>query len=153
MMFNIQFIKVAIGFICGLLFGGGMIISEMVDPNKVLGFLNVTGDWDPSLVFVLGGALIVFTPIYHLLIKNRDKAIDGEAMPTVTNKHVDATLISGSIIFGIGWGLAGFCPGPVVSSLSGGNQVVLVFMLSMLMGMLCANKYMARRLRLSAVGK
>lgn len=153
MMFKIQLIKVAVGFICGLLFGSGMIISEMVDPDKVLGFLNVTGDWDPSLVFVLGGALIVFTPIYHFFIKNRDKAIDGEALPTVTHKDVDSTLIVGSIIFGIGWGLAGFCPGPVVSSLSGGNHVVLAFMLSMVIGMLCANHYMARRLGLSVIEK
>tara|TARA_R110001592_G_scaffold74670_7_gene226687 strand:- start:3780 stop:4238 length:459 start_codon:yes stop_codon:yes gene_type:complete len=152
-MLKIQLIKVIVGLICGLLFGSGMIISEMVDPDKVIGFLNVTGEWDPTLIFVLGGALIVFTPIYHLFIKNRDKAIDGEPLSLSINKSIDNTLISGSVIFGIGWGLAGFCPGPVVSSLGGGSYIILAFMLSMVIGMLCANQYMGRRRRLSAVGK
>jgi len=144
-MLKIQLIKVIVGLICGLLFGSGMIISEMVDPDKVIGFLNVTGEWDATLIFVLGGALIVFTPIYHLLIKNRDKAIDGEPLSLSINKSIDSTLISGSVIFGIGWGLAGFCPGPVVSSLGGGSYIILAFMLSMVIGMLCANQYMGRR--------
>ncbi|MCK8079495.1 YeeE/YedE family protein [Vibrio sp. 1CM24A] len=131
---------IVIGLLAGLLFGSGMIISGMVDPNKVLGFLDITGDWDASLAFVMGGALLVFAPFYHLVIKKRVQAINGESLDSRNNPIIDRKLILGSTAFGLGWGLAGFCPGPVVTSLSGGNPTVWVFMISMLAGMWLAGR-------------
>ncbi|GLS92563.1 transporter [Psychromonas marina] len=145
-------IRILIGFISGALFGAGMIISGMVDPTKVIGFLNVTGDWDPSLMFVMGGALAVFTPIYHLVIKKRKTAISGDAFTWTTNTTIDGTLIWGAIIFGAGWGLAGFCPGPAIASIGGGTNIILAFVLSMLVGIVHANQYLAGRFPLPFVG-
>ena len=126
---------ILVGLLSGILFGSGMIISGMVDPNKVLGFLDITGDWDISLAFVMGGALMVFAPFYLLVIKKREKAIYGERLDSLNNPLIDRKLVVGSTAFGLGWGLAGFCPGPAVTSLSGGNPSVWVFMISMLVGM------------------
>jgi len=144
-MRNRFFIKYFIALLAGLLFGSGMIISAMVDPQKVLGFLSVSGEWDPSLLFVIGGALLVFTPIYHFFIKNRRQSINGEQFAWTLNNKIDRRLIMGSSIFGIGWGLAGFCPGPIISSLAGGDITVLAFMVTMIIGMLVANKYLSYR--------
>lgn len=145
-------IRIVIGFISGLLFGIGMIISGMVDPNKVIGFLNVTGDWDPSLMFVMGGALAVFTPIYHFFIKQRTEAISGDKLTWTSNTQVDSTLILGAAIFGAGWGIAGFCPGPAMASIGGGTNIVLAFVLSMIVGIVHANQYLAGRFPLPFVG-
>ncbi|WP_299688980.1 YeeE/YedE family protein [uncultured Vibrio sp.] len=131
---------VVIGLVGGLLFGSGMIISGMVDPNKVLGFLDITGNWDVSLAFVMGGALLVFAPFYHLVIKKRAKAINGESLDSSNNPLIDRKLILGSAVFGLGWGIAGFCPGPVVTSLSGGNPTIWLFMVSMVVGMWLAGR-------------
>lgn len=144
--------RILIGFISGALFGAGMIISGMVDPTKVISFLNITGDWDPSLIFVMGGALAVFTPIYHLVIKKRKTAISGDDFTWTTNNKVDGTLIWGAIIFGAGWGLAGFCPGPAMASIGGGTNIILAFVLSMLVGIVHANQYLAGRFPLPFVG-
>jgi len=138
-------INIIIGGISGVLFGIGMIISGMVDPNKVIGFLDIFGHWDPSLAFVMGGALLVFTPFYHLVIKKRKTAINGDELPATSNNTIDGPLISGAIIFGAGWGLAGFCPGPVITNVGGGSYIILTFVSTMLLGMLLANKYLARR--------
>ncbi len=147
-----KIIRIAAGWICGALFGSGMIISGMVDPDKVIAFLDVFGDWDPSLAFVMGGALLVFTPFYHLLIKKRKTAVNGDKFTFTSSTKVDSTLISGAVIFGAGWGLAGFCPGPVVTSIGGGSNIILAFMLSMIVGMVHANQYLAGRFPLPVVG-
>jgi len=145
-------IGIFIGLISGLLFGSGMIISGMVNPDKVIAFLDITGNWDPSLAFVMGGALAVFSPIYHFFIKKRKHAISGDKFSWTSNTTIDGTLISGAVIFGIGWGLAGFCPGPVVTSLGGGSNIILAFILSMIVGMVHANQYLAGRFPLPIVG-
>lgn len=139
--------KTVIALISGSLFGCGMIISQMVDPVKVIGFLNVTGNWDPSLTLVMGGALAVFTPCYHLLIKKRSHAVNGEKFSFASKTKIDGKLISGAAIFGAGWGLAGFCPGPAVTSISGGSLTIGVFILSMLIGMRLANLYLHRHIK------
>jgi len=133
-----------IACLSGALFGTGMIISEMVDPNKVIGFLNITGNWDPSLALVMGGALAVFTPFYHLVIKKRAIALNGDKLPSPVNQHIDRKLIIGATFFGAGWGLAGFCPGPAITSISGGSEIVLLFIASMLLGIIAANNYSKR---------
>ena len=126
--------------IAGLLFGSGLIISGMVDPNVVLAFLDVFGQWDASLALVMLGALAVFIPCYHLLIKKRTKALNGDDFSFSFNDKVDSRLISGAAIFGIGWGLAGICPGPAITNISSGSYIILVFILTMLVGMKLANK-------------
>jgi len=144
-MLSISIKKNIISLVAGGIFGSGMIISGMTDPDKVLGFLDVTGQWDASLLFVLGGALIVFSLFYHLIIKHRETSINLEPIPDVNKSGVDANLIVGAAIFGIGWGLVGFCPGPIVSSLSSGNANVFIFLLCMVIGMFGANKLLAKK--------
>ncbi|WP_394128906.1 DUF6691 family protein [Shewanella maritima] len=126
--------KIIVGALTGLLFGLGMNISHMVEPQKVLNFLDVTRNWDPSLAFVMGGALLVFLPCYHLLIKPRSHAINGERLPEVVQAKLTPKLILGSMIFGIGWGMVGICPGPAVASLLRGDVAIYWFLLSMLLG-------------------
>ncbi len=149
---NSKLIGIISGWVTGALFGAGMIISGMVDPVKVLAFLDITGNWDPSLAFVMGGALLVFTPFYHLVIKKRKKALSGDDFAYTTNNKVDGTLLSGAAIFGLGWGLAGICPGPAVASIGGGSNIILAFVLSMIVGMVHAKQYLAGRLPLPFVG-
>lgn len=124
--------------ISGILFGVGMALSGMIDPEKVIGFLNVTGRWDPSLAFVMGGALLVFMPSYFLFIKHKTQTLSGDAIPIVTNQKIDSRLLTGSALFGIGWGLVGICPGPAISSLLVGGLPVIIFLSSMIIGSLLA---------------
>jgi len=147
-----KIIRISISLLAGLLFGMGMIISEMVNPAKVIGFLDITGNWDPSLAFVMGGALAVFTPIYHFVIKKRAYAINGDKFTCPSNTKVDGTLISGAVIFGAGWGLAGFCPGPAITSIFSGSNIILAFILSMIVGNILAKQYQQGRLPLPFIG-
>ncbi len=123
----------------GALFGFGMAFSGMIDPAKVIGFLDFAGQWDPSLAFVMGGALLVFLPSYHLLIKPRSQSINGENLCLPASQHLDSRLMSGAAVFGIGWGLAGVCPGPAVTSVALGSIEVVLFLVAMLVGSLMAN--------------
>lgn len=147
-----KIIHISVGLVAGLLFGMGMIISEMVNPAKVIGFLDITGNWDPSLAFVMGGALAVFTPIYHFVIKKRTYAINGDKFSWTSNTNIDGPLISGALIFGAGWGLAGFCPGPAITSIASGSNIILAFILSMIVGIISAKQYQQGRLPLPFVG-
>ncbi|NOH81717.1 YeeE/YedE family protein [Vibrio sp. RE86] len=124
--------------ISGILFGVGMALSGMIDPEKVIGFLNVTGNWDPSLAFVMGGALLVFMPSYFLFIEPKMQTLSGDSIPAVTNQKIDSRLLTGSALFGIGWGLVGICPGPAISSLMIGGLPVIIFLSSMIIGSLLA---------------
>lgn len=124
-----------ISILSGILFAAGMLISGMVAPVKVLAFLDIFGDWDPSLAFVMGGALMVFLPTYHLLIKKRTTPLAAERFNTPAKSKIDAHLILGASIFGVGWGLAGLCPGPAITSISSGSSDILLFVVAMLTGM------------------
>lgn len=108
-------------FIAGLLFGGGLTVSQMVNPEKVISFLDITGDWDPSLAFVMGGALIVTLVGYRLVLKRKTPLFD-ETFRLPTRNDIDAPLLMGAAVFGIGWGLAGLCPGPALASASFAGQ-------------------------------
>ncbi|EEY99345.1 predicted transporter component [Vibrio sp. RC586] len=121
--------------VAGLLFGLGMVVSGMADLAKVIGFLDVAGAWDPSLMFVMGGALAVFMPAYFLLIKPKAKPVNAKVFCLANNTKIDRRLISGSVIFGLGWGLVGICPGPIVSSLALGNLGAWVFFPAMMLGL------------------
>jgi uncharacterized membrane protein YedE/YeeE len=118
----------------GTLFGLGPAISGMVNPAKVIGFLNLAGDWDPTLAFVMGGALLITIPAFRLILKCPRSVLVGE-FELPTKKDVDARLLAGSAIFGIGWGLAGFYPGPAVTALASGLVPVFVFVAAMVAGM------------------
>ena len=98
----------------GIIFGFGLVISEMINPAKVLGFLDLFGNWDPSLAFVMIGALVVSSPMFHY-IKNNKKPIFAEKFDYSNNKNINSKLIIGSALFGAGWGLGGLCPGPAIS--------------------------------------
>jgi len=106
-----------ISFISGIVFGFGLSVSNMINPEKVLGFLDLFGQWDPSLIFVMMGAIIVSAPVFFFF-RNKNKPLfaDNFAIPTL--KSIDKNLIFGSATFGIGWGMVGFCPGPAISSLA-----------------------------------
>lgn len=123
-----------ISIIAGMLFGLGMAISGMVDPVKVIGFLDIAGNWDPSLAFVMGGGLSVFLPFYFLVIKKQEKPISAETFSVSKSSIIDSRLLVGAGLFGIGWGLVGICPGPVVSSLGAGNVQAWLFLIAMLAG-------------------
>ncbi|EEX93977.1 predicted transporter component [Vibrio orientalis CIP 102891 = ATCC 33934] len=131
--------------ISGLLFGMGMSLSGMIDPQKVIGFLDVTGSWDPSLAFVMGGALAVFMPAYFLVIKPRTVSVSQDQISTPSSSQVDTRLIVGSALFGIGWGTAGICPGPAVSSVWFGGYPVVLFLSTMILGSLLAKQFLNRR--------
>ena len=129
-----------VSLVCGIIFGMGLVISEMINPEKVLGFLNIFRDWDPSLAFVMIGALIISTPIFHLF-KNNKKPLFSSSFLIPTNKQIDKKLIIGSILFGAGWGLIGLCPGPAITSLALLNISSIVFVLSMFTGFYIASKF------------
>ena len=122
-----------ISLVCGIIFGIGLTVSEMIDPAKVLGFLNIFGDWDPSLAFVMIGALIISSPFFHLF-KNNKKPIFTKNFNYTTNKEINKKLIIGSSLFGAGWGLAGLCPGPAIASLALLNINSAVFVVAMFAG-------------------
>ncbi|MGL6312400.1 DUF6691 family protein [Vibrio sp. WXL103] len=126
--------------VAGLLFGFGMSFSGMVDPQKVIGFLDLAGEWDPSLAFVMGGALAVFIPGYQWLVKPRAKPLAGESFSVSLKTAVDKPLVGGAVLFGIGWGITGICPGPAITSLSFGNPLICLFVLAMLAGSMIVTK-------------
>jgi len=111
----------------------------MINPEKVLGFLNIFRDWDPSLAFVMIGALVISTPVFHLF-KNKDKPLFSSNFSIPTNKEIDKKLIVGSIFFGAGWGLIGLCPGPAITSLALLNISSGIFVASMFVGFYIAIK-------------
>ena len=122
-------------FLVGLLFGFGLIVSGMSDPAKVLGFLDLAGAWDPSLALVMGGAIAVGLPAFALA-RRRKLSLIGAPMRLPTVRQIDRRLVGGSVLFGIGWGIAGFCPGPALVALGMGKTQALVFVAAMLAGML-----------------
>ncbi len=121
-------------FLVGLLFGVGLIVAGMTDPAKVLGFLDLAGTWDPSLAFVMGGGILVGLGAFAVA-KKRTTAFFGGAMHLPTSTTIDKRLIGGGLLFGAGWGLAGFCPGPAIVSLGAGQPKAAVFVAAMLAGM------------------
>ena len=121
-------------FLVGLLFGLGLILSGMTDPGKVLGFLDLAGLWDPSLAFVMGGAIAVGAFAFAVA-KKRTRSFLGGAMHVPTARDIDKRLVLGSLVFGVGWGLAGFCPGPAIVSAAAGQPKAMAFVVAMLAGM------------------
>ncbi|MEO1205093.1 MAG: DUF6691 family protein [Pseudomonadota bacterium] len=125
--------KLAFALLTGLIFGAGIAISGMMDPAKVLNFFDVAGTWDPSLAFVMGGALIV-TFIGYRLAWRRKAPLFAERFQVPTSKVIDTNLIGGSALFGIGWGIAGFCPGAAIPALGTGRWEVALFLVAVVAG-------------------
>ena len=128
-----------ISLLSGIIFGLGLTISGMVNPQKVLGFLNIFDAWDPSLIFVMVGAIIIFAPL-HFIFKKKSRPILAKNFISVENKNIDKKLLIGSGLFGAGWGLAGLCPGPAIASISFLNPSILIFALFMFVGFFIANR-------------
>lgn len=131
-------------FIAGILFGLGLTVSEMVDPARVSGFLDIAGAWDPTLLLVMGGALAVTLPLFPFIRKRR-QPLFSESFSLPTTKELDWKLISGAVLFGIGWGISGFCPGPALSALVTGMPEVIFFVLAMAAGQLLAMLFERQR--------
>ena len=129
--------KLLVIFIAGLLFGAGLAVSGMTDPARVIGFLDLFGNWDATLAFVMGGAIITMFFAWRSAA-NREAAVLGGPLPTPPSTQIDTRLAVGGIMFGMGWGLSGFCPGPAFASLSFGGSGGLIFMVAMLAAMFAA---------------
>lgn len=130
--------KILMTFITGAIFGLGIAVSGMANPAKVLNFFDVAGTFDPSLIFVMGGALITTAIGYRILFGKREKPVFDAKWHVPANRTVDARLIAGSATFGIGWGIAGFCPGGAVPAIGFGGLPILIFMVTMMGGILAA---------------
>lgn len=128
----------------GALFGVGLLISGMTQPAKVIGFLDVTRDWDPSLAFVMGGAVMVYGLLFRLTRSRRAGPWFDVKFHLPTRSDIDLSLVAGAAIFGIGWGLGGLCPGPGLVAAAGGSTAAIAFVGAMLAGMLLQNR-LARR--------
>jgi uncharacterized protein len=126
-------VQIVASFFAGILFGLGLAVSEMTNPARVIGFLNIAGPWDPTLIFVMAGALLVTGSMFPLILRRVCPLLaDGFTLPAKTD--IDKPLVLGAVIFGIGWGLAGFCPGPALAALASGSPSVLLFVAAMIVG-------------------
>jgi uncharacterized membrane protein YedE/YeeE len=128
-------LSLIVSFLVGAIFAAGLVISGMTQASKVIGFLDITGAWDPSLAFVMIGAIGAHALAYHLWLKKRNRPYLAEVFALPHRKDIDKRLIGGAALFGIGWGMSGFCPGPALVSLVSGNESVLAFVAAMLAGM------------------
>jgi uncharacterized protein len=138
-----------IGLICGLIFGAGLAVSGMTNPEKVLGFLDLTGRWDPTLAVVMGSALCVST-IGFAWARRLDRPWFAEGFAFPTRSDIDANLIGGAALFGIGWGLVGLCPGPAIANLARGSFEAACFVAAMGVGMWLNQVWAGRAQRVSA---
>ena len=130
-----MFARTLAAILSGLLFGAGLVVSDMINPARVLAFVDITGEWDPSLAFVMGGALI---PSYfaYLIRKRRFMPAFDDRFYVPEHGRVDRALIGGAVLFGLGWGLVGLCPGPAIAALTTGRWEAALFVVAMLAGMI-----------------
>ena len=131
-----------IALLSGLIFGLGLILSGMTNPAKVKGFLDLFGQWDPSLALVMGGAIAVGV-LAFARAKRQTVAWTGGPMEMPTSTVVDRRLVVGGLLFGAGWGIAGYCPGPAIVSASGGSMAAVAFVIAMLVGMALHERFQA----------
>mgnify|MGYP001359720700 CR=1 FL=1 len=135
--------KLIIALLCGIIFGLGLSLSQMVNPNKVLAFLDLSGNWDPSLAFVMIGALAVAMPAFRYIQKRRQPLLEN-AFHVSHKTAVDKSLLTGAALFGIGWGMTGYCPGPAVASLGFGSLEALVMVVAIYAGFF-TERYFAKQ--------
>ena len=134
--------KSVLALLAGLVFGLGLIAGGMTDPAKVQGFLDFFGAWDPSLAFVMAGAIAVGA-LAFARARGRDRAWSGDRFELPTSARIDARLIAGGVLFGIGWGIAGFCPGPALVAMGSGMAQAWIFGAAMLAGMALHDRFFA----------
>ncbi len=127
-------IAVVVSFLLSVLFGMGLVMGGMTQPAKVIGFLDIFGHWDPSLMCVMAGALAVYMPVYQWLVRKRARPLLGEQFLIGTPQSIDRRLILGAALFGAGWGLAGFCPAPAITALGAGVSSAAIFTVAMCVG-------------------
>ena len=132
------------GFVSGLVFGIGLILAGMTEPLKVKGFLDLAGAWDPSLALVMAGA-IALGVVAFARARRRERSWTGAPMEIPTNRSVDRRLITGGVLFGVGWGIGGFCPGPALVALGSGIGSAGIFVAAMLIGMVIHDKFFSLR--------
>ena len=130
--------------VSGLVFGVGLILAGMTEPLKVKGFLDLAGAWDPSLALVMGGAIAV-AALAFARARRRERSWTGASMEVPTSRTVDGRLVTGGLLFGTGWGIAGFCPGPALVALGSGVGAAGIFVAAMLVGMLVHDRFIAPR--------
>ena len=138
-------------FICGILFSIGLGISGMTQPQKVIGFLDVFGEWDLSLAFVMGGAVLSYLILQLWIQRNFSIPVLGGSFQIPSRKDLDRSLIIGALLFGSGWGLGGYCPGPAITSLGSGSLNALLFVVAMGVGMLLADRVISPMLAYEVV--
>lgn len=136
--------KTLVAALAGIVFGAGLALSGMSDPAKVLNFLDVAGSWDPTLAFVMGGALCVTTPGFYLA-RRRARPLFDTDFRLPTRRDIDGQLLGGAAIFGLGWGIAGLCPGPALADIATGMPVILGFVAAMIVGALLHDKTVGAR--------
>ena len=136
--------RLLVSLLAGLLFGAGLLISGMTDTAKVQGWLDILGKWDPTLAFVMGGAIIPM--IMGWVITAKKKPVFDVSFSMPSNKSIDKKLLAGSVLFGMGWGLAGLCPGPAIAALGFGGTGIILFFVSMVVGMLLSKPLRLRSL-------
>ena len=129
-----------VGLLCGVVFGLGLIIAQMTNPAKVIGFLDILNGWDPSLAFVMGGGLVVFG-VGFIMLKGRQNSFLGASVRLPTASQIDAPLVLGAVLFGAGWGLSGLCPGPALAALTIGGSPAFTFVVAMVVGMFLHQLY------------
>ncbi len=125
--------RLVIALLSGALFGAGLLVSGMTNPAKVQGWLDLFGNWDPTLAFVLGGAMLPMALAWRIAARMR-RPLAGTAFPAPAGRHIDRRLISGSALFGLGWGIAGLCPGPALASIGFGGAAIWTFVAAMVAG-------------------
>jgi hypothetical protein len=127
-------VKPLVALACGALFGAGLTVSGMTNPARVIGFLDVFGAWDPSLMFVMASALCISVPAFQWALRRKHPLLEARfSLPTRT--HLDRDLVIGAVLFGVGWGIAGLCPGPAIAGLASGMPQLVVFVAAMALGM------------------
>jgi uncharacterized protein len=134
--------QIAVAFAVGIIFSLGLVVSEMINPARVIGFLDVAGRWDPTLLLVMAGALAVTVPIFPMILR-RSKPLLAPQFSLPTNTRIDRRLILGAVIFGAGWGLAGFCPGPALAALASASPGVILFVVAMILGQWLVSRFEA----------
>jgi uncharacterized membrane protein YedE/YeeE len=135
--------SVVFSLLAGIIFGAGLTLSDMVNPARISNFLDFAGNWDPTLIFVMAGGLAVTTLGYRLIFRRSSPVVD-EKFHLPTQRQIDLPLIGGAALFGVGWGLAGICPGPALADLVTLDPKVLVFVAAMLVGMIAASAWRSR---------
>lgn len=136
-------VRSLVALTAGLMFGAGLALSQMVNPVRVIGFLDLAGDWDPTLALVMAGALAVTVPVFPWVLK-RPKPVLSERFELPTRRDVDGRLVAGGLLFGVGWGIGGFCPGPALAALATGQMDVVAFVVAMFAGFAVA-RFVERR--------